>query len=97
MSRRSRNSTDADDTIIASPATNIACSSISTGASRIVHDIVNLFMAVNASMAASMIGSAARKRSEEHTSELQSQSNLVCRRLLENKNLAHNLENLLLL
>src|SRR5256886_11255520 len=28
----------------------------------------------------------ARKRSEEHTSELQSQSNLVCRLLLEKKN-----------
>src|SRR2546427_2707012 len=28
---------------------------------------------------------AARKRSEEHTSELQSQSNLVCRLLLEKK------------
>src|SRR5688572_32485241 len=28
---------------------------------------------------------AARKRSEEHTSELQSQSNLVCRLLLETK------------
>src|SRR2546430_10325896 len=27
-----------------------------------------------------------RRRSEEHTSELQSQSNLVCRLLLENKN-----------
>src|SRR5438270_1295710 len=27
-----------------------------------------------------------RNRSEEHTSELQSQSNLVCRRLLEKKN-----------
>src|SRR2546430_3501213 len=27
-------------------------------------------------------------RSEEHTSELQSQSNLVCRLLLENKNIA---------
>src|SRR2546430_10488851 len=31
-------------------------------------------------------GSAARRRSEEHTSELQSQSNLVCRLLLEKKN-----------
>src|SRR2546430_4314392 len=30
--------------------------------------------------------SSARKRSEEHTSELQSQSNLVCRLLLEKKN-----------
>src|SRR2546430_5816676 len=28
-------------------------------------------------------------RSEEHTSELQSQSNLVCRLLLEKKNIAH--------
>src|SRR2546430_13580860 len=28
-------------------------------------------------------------RSEEHTSELQSQSNLVCRLLLEKKNLSH--------
>src|SRR2546430_10654575 len=31
--------------------------------------------------------SAIRKRSEEHTSELQSQSNLVCRLLLEKKKL----------
>src|SRR5688572_30869572 len=29
---------------------------------------------------------AGRRRSEEHTSELQSQSNLVCRLLLEKKN-----------
>src|SRR2546430_3755327 len=33
--------------------------------------------------------SAAQSRSEEHTSELQSQSNLVCRLLLEKKNRAH--------
>src|SRR5688572_30973236 len=31
-------------------------------------------------------GAAAAPRSEEHTSELQSQSNLVCRLLLEKKN-----------
>src|SRR2546430_8604863 len=31
---------------------------------------------------------AGRPRSEEHTSELQSQSNLVCRLLLEKKNIA---------
>src|SRR5688572_31012239 len=30
--------------------------------------------------------SGSRRRSEEHTSELQSQSNLVCRLLLEKKN-----------
>src|SRR5438270_9307961 len=32
---------------------------------------------------------AGRSRSEEHTSELQSQSNLVCRLLLEKKNTKH--------
>src|SRR2546430_8897846 len=32
---------------------------------------------------------ATQVRSEEHTSELQSQSNLVCRLLLENKNTLH--------
>src|SRR2546430_13225209 len=32
-----------------------------------------------------------RDRSEEHTSELQSQSNLVCRLLLEKKNIKHSL------
>src|SRR5205085_5294947 len=35
--------------------------------------------------AASFARSAAIRRSEEHTSELQSQSNLVCRLLLEKK------------
>src|SRR2546430_8882907 len=33
----------------------------------------------------------ARRRSEEHTSELQSQSNLVCRLLLEKKKVAQHL------
>src|SRR2546430_13249638 len=32
---------------------------------------------------------SARRRSEEHTSELQSQSNLVCRLLLEKKKTKH--------
>src|SRR2546430_5598644 len=32
---------------------------------------------------------SSRKRSEEHTSELQSQSNLVCRLLLEKNNVSH--------
>src|SRR2546427_6856724 len=35
---------------------------------------------------------SAGHRSEEHTSELQSQSNLVCRLLLEKKKNKHNLE-----
>src|SRR2546430_11611486 len=35
---------------------------------------------------AQVIGDRANERSEEHTSELQSQSNLVCRLLLEKKN-----------
>src|SRR2546430_12519700 len=34
-----------------------------------------------------------RRRSEEHTSELQSQSNLVCRLLLEKKKKSHLLSN----
>src|SRR2546427_9046690 len=33
----------------------------------------------------SLLGVSAARRSEEHTSELQSQSNLVCRLLLEKK------------
>src|SRR2546430_8477608 len=37
--------------------------------------------------AASMNGDGSHGRSEEHTSELQSQSNLVCRLLLEKKNI----------
>src|SRR2546430_3882579 len=41
---------------------------------------------------AATIANAAANRSEEHTSELQSQSNLVCRLLLEKKkNCAHSL------
>src|SRR5256886_12404262 len=36
--------------------------------------------------------SASRRRSEEHTSELQSQSNLVCRLLLEKKKQPHQLQ-----
>src|SRR2546430_12383241 len=38
--------------------------------------------------ASSSDGAAARLRSEEHTSELQSQSNLVCRLLLEKNNVS---------
>src|SRR2546430_12684925 len=37
-------------------------------------------------------GSMHQKRSEEHTSELQSQSNLVCRLLLEKTNVSHFLQ-----
>src|SRR2546427_5835771 len=37
-------------------------------------------------VAARTLGHPAGSRSEEHTSELQSQSNLVCRLLLEKKN-----------
>src|SRR2546427_12039526 len=37
-------------------------------------------------LTASLLVGAAAPRSEEHTSELQSQSNLVCRLLLEKKN-----------
>src|SRR2546430_11445561 len=40
---------------------------------------------VDGHVAADAVGVLARQRSEEHTSELQSQSNLVCRLLLEKK------------
>src|SRR2546427_1582229 len=39
----------------------------------------------NSSMRCATFSNPARRRSEEHTSELQSQSNLVCRLLLEKK------------
>src|SRR5256886_10652810 len=42
-----------------------------------------------ASVTASPVLVEARQRSEEHTSELQSQSNIVCRPLLEKKNDQH--------
>src|SRR2546430_12643465 len=38
-----------------------------------------------AGLSAGCLGGASQRRSEEHTSELQSQSNLVCRLLLEKK------------
>src|SRR2546430_10719641 len=41
-----------------------------------------------ADRAAELFPAHARRRSEEHTSELQSQSKLVCRLLLENKNIS---------
>src|SRR5260370_9436239 len=44
----------------------------------------------DASRFASWIGSVALRRSEEHTSELQSHLNLVCRLLLEKKKKPHN-------
>src|SRR5438270_6514784 len=40
---------------------------------------------LRASRSATIGGSRTNRRSEEHTSELQSQSNLVCRLLLEKK------------
>src|SRR5688572_32086509 len=40
----------------------------------------------NTQSASLEVGSVSHLRSEEHTSELQSQSNLVCRLLLEKKN-----------
>src|SRR5688572_32093021 len=40
--------------------------------------------------AGAVINRCVSNRSEEHTSELQSQSNLVCRLLLEKKNQNHN-------
>src|SRR2546430_6688984 len=41
------------------------------------------------SLSAASVLAAVQRRSEEHTSELQSQSNLVCRLLLEKKKNSH--------
>src|SRR2546427_9338987 len=53
----------------------------------IVHNVCNHFSRLSTSPATSISNSW---RSEEHTSELQSQSNLVCRLLLEKKKNKHN-------
>src|SRR5437660_7893608 len=50
----------------------------------VVHDQVQVAVSVEVGR-----GGAARARSEEHTSELQSRGHLVCRLLLEKKKTAH--------
>src|SRR5688572_32097696 len=57
-------------------------------ADRVGHVEVDLRPVERAVALVQLIGLAGRlQRSEEHTSELQSQSNLVCRLLLEKKNI----------
>src|SRR2546430_4174686 len=56
---------------------------------------VGLADALPARKQATAAVAAMRKRSEEHTSELQSQSNLVCRLLLEKKKIFHRLHRVL--
>src|SRR2546430_11448773 len=54
---------------------------------RLAHDVINA-VATGRPLCGDDVagqGVSAAKRSEEHTSELQSQSNLVCRLLLEKK------------
>src|SRR6201996_4402059 len=53
-----------------------------------LHIISKISSAGATGYAVEFAGSAIRSRSEEHTSELQSQSNLVCRLLLEQKGMA---------
>src|SRR5688572_31360991 len=62
---------------------------------------VRPWVAVAAGIACMAVGATIatlvdRTRSEEHTSELQSQSNLVCRLLLEKKNRQHDQRMILL-
>src|SRR2546430_4478482 len=56
---------------------------------------VGLADALPARKQATAAVAAMRKRSEEHTSELQSQSNLVCRLLLEKKKIYHRWKHIL--
>src|SRR2546430_8854279 len=63
---------------------NVPCVTTMTGAQAIVEAI-----AAREISGVFKVRSLQEMRSEEHTSELQSQSNLVCRLLLEKKTLAH--------
>src|SRR2546430_3580618 len=51
-----------------------------------LHPVVHAVVMDERAVPAAARAVALRERSEEHTSELQSQSNLVCRLLLEKKN-----------
>src|SRR5256886_238916 len=57
------------------------------------HDQFNYYPSANPLADVSETATQRRKRSEEHTSELQSQSNLVCRLLLEKKHSYHTYHN----
>src|SRR2546427_8120020 len=52
---------------------------------RTCHQLINLSLETSFPTSQIMLALKACERSEEHTSELQSQSNLVCRLLLEKK------------
>src|SRR2546430_13375546 len=56
-------------------------------AERVLGDLLTPTMHERAFLATKVWTNGERARSEEHTSELQSQSNLVCRLLLEKKNI----------
>src|SRR2546427_6483861 len=47
--------------------------------------VARMFRVPRSAFGAGLVAASAEGRSEEHTSELQSQSNLVCRLLLEKK------------
>src|SRR2546430_5555463 len=53
---------------------------------RIAHAVVGVLHVLGVELLPAEKPDPAAQRSEEHTSELQSQSNLVCRLLLEKKN-----------
>src|SRR5688572_3265309 len=67
--------------------------SISESKCPMLHTMVSSFMTAMCSLVTTLLQPVAvttmSARSEEHTSELQSQSNLVCRLLLEKKNHLH--------
>src|SRR5688572_31813003 len=58
-------------------------------ATRRLHRRAGATVVVSCGSGVQLINAAFADRSEEHTSELQSQSNLVCRLLLEKKNTAN--------
>src|SRR2546430_6937914 len=80
-------------TAVSPSATSIACAWLA----RSIATNILAKLSINREFASSRPPSAATwERSEEHTSELHSQSNLVCRLLLEKKNIyQHHIKNYL--
>src|SRR5256886_11448348 len=72
-------------------ADNLAKSIESLGLTLCGREIVRDFARLRFAEQLALIKSDLQTRSEEHTSELQSQSNLVCRLLLEKKKYIHTL------
>src|SRR5438093_8851071 len=73
------------------PYTTLFRSLVAAMSSAAVADVTGV-LAASAAIIGTLLAKRQRHRSEEHTSELQSLTNLVCRLLLEKKNSIHSAE-----